>query len=429
MKKFSIFYISYYFPPIHSIASLRNYNLTRYLSKKVGELTVLTTRNQGIFPKDEKSLEGIVVNQLPTFDYRTISHLFKKNANQIHYDESTKSNPLIKFLIRLNETLPFSLLFGEGGLIFILTGVRKVLSYYKRDDTTTILITPFRPAANVIVGYIVKRLRPDTIWVAGMHDIPINYKRPNCYLPNLQRKIWSHLLSKTNKVITISDGLARDLHNYKVSAEVVESGIIPRNPDSAKNSKFTISFTGSLYDKMIYPIDLFESVERLLKAQKIDHQKIRIVYAGKDALKWKQYCGNFPLTNALLKCFEVLPHGEALKLQTLSNINLLLTWNVKEVNGILTGKLFEYLGARNPILTIVNGTLDPDLESIFKRFQCGQIIYTSDEHKTKKTEDFISTKYQSWLAGNYSKMYNPKEPLLDQSWEKQALKYWNLINS
>ncbi len=219
------------------------------------------------------------------------------------------------------------------------------------------------------------------------------------------------------------------LNNYKLSADVVENGVILRNPDSAKNPKFTISFTGSLYDDMIHPIDLFESVEHLLKAQKIDHQKISIVYAGKDALKWKQYCSNFPLTNAILECFDVLPHEEALQLQMLSNINLLLTWNVKEVNGILTGKLFEYLGARNPILTIVNGTVDPDLESIFKRFQCGQIIYTSDENKTAKIEDFINTKYHSWLAGNYSTMYNPKEPLLDQSWEIQASKYWNLINS
>ena len=367
LKKPTIIYISYYFPPIHSIASLRNYNLTRYLSEKVDELRVLTTLNQEIFPKDEKSLEGIAVNQLPTFDYRTISHLFKRKTNQIHYDESTKSNPLIKFLIRLNETLPFSLLFGEGGFIYILSGIRKALSYYRRDDKTKILVTPFRPAANVIVGYIVKRLRPDTIWVASIHDIPINYKRPNCYLPNLQRKIWSHLLSKTNKIITLSDGLARDLNNYKVSAGVVENGIILRNPDSDKNSKFTISFTGSLYDGMIHPIDLFESVEHLLKVQKIDHQKISIVYAGKDALKWQQYCSNFPLSNAILECFEVLPHEEALQLQMVSNINLLLTWNVKEVSGILTGKLFEYLGARNPILTIVNGTVDRDLESIFKK--------------------------------------------------------------
>lgn len=428
MKIKSLIYISYYFPPIHSIASLRNYHLVKNIASKVESLKVLTTSNQRIFPKDIKSLEGINVSILPTFDYRTILFLIKREKTKIHFDESEKKNKVIKTLLKLNETLPLNLLFGEGGVFFIISSVWSSLRLLSKNQKSMI-ITPYRPTANIFAGYIIKLFLNKIFWVVSMHDIPIIYNRLNCYFPKIQKKIWTHMLSKADKVITLSHGLSRDLTSYNIHAAVVENGIILREPISAENEKFTISYTGSLYDGLFHPIDLFHSMEQLLEKNIIEKQKISIIYAGKDSKKWKDYCKDFPLTHSILCCYDNLPHSVALSLQESANINVLLSWSSNEVQGILTGKVFEYLGARNPIMALISGSYDSSFEYIFEKFNCGQIFYSSDENRKLKIENFVLEMFQSWLNGNFTTMYNPTEPILDQSWEIQADKYWNLINS
>ena len=126
-------------------------------------------------------------------------------------------------------------------------------------------------------------------------------------------------------------------------------------------------------------------------------------------------------------CVGILTHLEALDLQTKANLNLLLTWNSDQVKGILTGKLFEYVGARNPILALVKGSHDRDLDLIFSRFRCGEVVYSSDPDREEMIDNFIVSKYEAWLSGQYAAHYNPREPVVLQSWELQADKFWNFI--
>lgn len=423
-----LLYISYYFPPIHSVASLRNYHLAHHMSEHCQEVRILTTANQKFFPQAPKDLSKLRVYTLPTCDYRTLRAWFHRDKSVLHFDEYSKKNILLKFLIKLNETWPVSFLMGEGGAVFILSALWQWRYFFLSSEDQKIVITPFRPAANVIAGYLGKCLFPKSLWIISMHDIPFNHRRPNSYLPDLQKALWRCLFKKADLVTTLSEGLATEFQKYGVNTPVIRNGIVPRTPVSEDEEIFTMTFTGSLYDTLISPEVFMAVIEDLLFNKKLPEDKIRIRYAGKDSATWLRYADKFPVIRKICRVYSLLPHDKALDWQTRSHINLLLTWNDSHVKGILTGKLFEYLGAGNPVLAIVNGTRDIELENLFSHLSCGTVVYTSSEQIKDQIQNFILDKYHLWQSGRYSESYIPRDTLIPYSWETQSELFWQLIS-
>ncbi|MBK8670628.1 MAG: hypothetical protein IPN89_14715 [Saprospiraceae bacterium] len=156
-RKFNIIYISYYFPRIQSIAIKRNFNLAKALFESGNHVEVLTTSNQNLFPKEEILLEGINIHKLYTLDYRTILALFKSAKDSIHFSSEHKKNSAVKWLIKVNESLPFNIFLGEGGFIYILHGfIKTVLKLINNRDNPAVVISSFRPTSNVLIGYLTK---------------------------------------------------------------------------------------------------------------------------------------------------------------------------------------------------------------------------------------------------------------------------------
>jgi hypothetical protein len=84
--KKSLLFISYYFPPIKSIAVKRNYYLANGLREFFEEVQVFTTSNYKILEEENFPIDGLNVNHLNTFDYRTILAKFRKKKST-HFSE------------------------------------------------------------------------------------------------------------------------------------------------------------------------------------------------------------------------------------------------------------------------------------------------------------------------------------------------------
>ncbi|MBK8670627.1 MAG: glycosyltransferase [Saprospiraceae bacterium] len=102
------------------------------------------------------------------------------------------------------------------------------------------------------------------MWVVSFHDLPYLEKRNNLVLLPFQDWVWKNLLKKSDLVLAVSNGVGDALQRYDCKAVVIENGIVPRQPQSAKNQKFTVAFTGSLYSGLIDPVFLFKALEDLL---------------------------------------------------------------------------------------------------------------------------------------------------------------------
>jgi hypothetical protein len=417
----TLHYLTYYYPPIPSIASKRNFYLFGEFSKRYTKSILYVSSNKKYFESD-----GITQNPtIPTLDYRTIVRGFKKSnaRGSIHFDETKKQSRIIRFLIKLNETMPFSLLVGEGGLIYIISGIYRLSKDIRIPGNHTVF-TAFRPTSNVLIGCILKRLFPSINWIVSMHDIPILEKRPNTFFPRLQTKIWKQLLKRADQVITVSDGVSQAMSQYDVEAVTLLNGIEIRKPMSAENHKFTIAFTGSTYRDLMDPSILFEAINDLIADEMIDRDKLQITYAGKDSPYWKEKSNSWPKIQSCLDTRGLVSTEEALTIQQQANINYLMTWNDNQVHGILSGKLFEYIGARNPIVVVVQGSQDPDFEKLVDEMKFGKVFYTSDTDFKQDLKNNIQELYNLWRTGHYQQAYNDVALLKSYSWENNVDRFF-----
>ncbi len=78
-----------------------------------------------------------------------------------------------------------------------------------------------------------------------------------------------------------------------------------------------------------------------------------------------------------------MPHNEAIAKQMSSQVLLLLINQTNNAKGIVTGKLYEYLAARRPILGI--GPTNGEVGEILKSSQAGIMIDYIDAKKMKET--------------------------------------------
>ncbi len=76
----------------------------------------------------------------------------------------------------------------------------------------------------------------------------------------------------------------------------------------------------------------------------------------------------------------LIPREEALKKQREAQILLLLTWNDPTERGVYTGKVFEYLAARRPILSI--GISGGVVEALLKETNAG--VHTSSQEEIER---------------------------------------------
>ena len=83
-----------------------------------------------------------------------------------------------------------------------------------------------------------------------------------------------------------------------------------------------------------------------------------------------------------------VPHREATRYMQESNALLLVIPDVPKANGILTGKLFEYLGAARPIIAL--GPVDGDAATILKETGAGRMFGREESGIREHLQELIS---------------------------------------
>ncbi len=145
---------------------------------------------------------------------------------------------------------------------------------------------------------------------------------------------------------------------------------------SSLTEKFTITYTGSLYNGRRDPSTLFETVQRLIKAKKIDKEHIEICFFCPREGWLADEINKYDL-NDIVALKGTVPREEALKKQKESQLLLLLFMNAGNEKGVYTGKLFEYLGARRPIISV--GGSQGVVKELLQRSMAGR--YAENAHE------------------------------------------------
>ena len=418
IKSSTCIFISYYFPPIKSVGVIRNFHLAQIFHRIFSDLYILTTSNQKILPKEESDLSSFKsIELINTIDYRTIiQRLYSKNKNT-HYPESVKQNKLIQWIIKANESLPFNLLVGEGGLLYLIDGYSKAKKIIKKTRAKTFVITSFRPTANVLIGFLLKINYPHIIWINSFQDAPYDPIRKNTIIPNLQNYLWRKMLKQSNLNITTSQGVKNSIDSLNNDTITFENGVDFRENLTHSSEQFTITYTGSLYHDLRDPSLLFEALTHLVLSEKIQVNKLKIIYMGKDIAKWKSFCDTYPLLFNAFSIENISERNHSLEIQQKSHINLMLTWSEGSQGGTIPAKLYEYIGAGNYIISLVKGIENSDLSHLLTTLQIGSVYQYGKTEDLEKLKTELLQLYTLWINGAYEPPHIPSHLKDTLSWD------------
>ena len=395
--------IHYYYPPIHSTAVHRNYNLSLEWKKNSENLNVLTSKNASLLKGDSSYAEKMPCIQIPTLDYRTLRAVFRKGA--MHVGENKKSK-IFRWLSRLKDTFPFNIILDEGGFVYILRGYFEAKRLIKEEGFTCVY-SSYRPWADHYIAYLLKRKFSKLLWIADFRDLPVEPLYRNVFWPKMQHQINRSFLKYADRLTTISEGLATHLRKYHTDVVVSYNGIKYR-PITSSYEVFTMSYTGSLFGNERDPSVLLRALKELDKKGIISSSNFQFLYAGKDGLQMENYFSQWDLSR-YFNNMGLVSHQQSLEIQSRSDVNVLLTSATPDYQGVFTTKLSEYVGSRRPALVIVRGVRDEEMERYLYTLKAGKVFYgdgniavienyihdlissRSDDRKEESIEDFRLT--------------------------------------
>ena len=374
MKK--VLVITYYWPPSGGAGVQRWVKFVKYFKdQNINPYIISVDSNFASYPVIDNSL----INDIPenTNVYLTKTNepysIYKKiNNNQTPFAGfANEGRPnffqKIARFIRGNFFIPDS---RKGWNDFAYKKAVEVLEKEKIDT----VITTSPPHSTQIIGLKLKETL-NIKWIADLRDpwTDIYYYKFMLHTKWAKRKDLNYeksVIEKSDNIVVVSDSIKQLLINKSNLIQESKIHVIPNGFDEDdfsvssknKNSKFKLSYVGTITKD--YPL---ESIKK-----SITNLNINLEFTGKADEPTKY------LLNEIADFNNHVKHKESINLLLASDMLLLVIPKIDNNKGILTGKLFEYLGARKPILCI--GPIDGDAAKIIQECKAGKTFDYSDEN-------------------------------------------------
>lgn len=266
-------------------------------------------------------------------------------------------------------------------------------------------------------------------WVADLRDLwTQNPYLNHCAIRKFfERRLELKTLGKANALVTVSEPLAADLqrlHDH-TPVHVIKNGF---NPDDAcydlpmLSDKFTITYTGGLYNGKRDPKLLFEALGYLLSEGIIDPDRVEVRFFGSQDPWLFEEIRQYHLENIVKICGPV-PRSVALQKQRESQLLLLLLWDNPQDQGVYTGKVFEYLAARRPILA-VGGPDNCVVEGLLRETGAGAYVRSLEELRHTLLDC-----YNEFTERGCVPYAGVEEKIMQHNQENMAKKFSGLFNA
>jgi glycosyltransferase involved in cell wall biosynthesis len=390
-RKKRVLIISFLFPPIGGAGSVRIAKFAKYLSEFGWEPVILTVDRISHQPKilDMKE-SGCEVFRTPYFDLQEL--IVRKLAN--------KKKTYIQ--TRVVEVKPKKSIEDR-----LLNTIRLLRPIYRLPLIRTLLLDPLgwyyyavkkglEIVANERVDLIFSTYSPSTChlvasrmqqatkipWVAEFRDLwalNVNIRKTQPF-HFLEKQLEKRVMQRCSQLVTVSEPLAnrlRELHSKETT--VVYNGYDETDAaiDVPLKTKFTMTYTGSVYGKRD-PSSLFKAVNLLKQEGIITESTFEIRFFGDDSPFLAHLITEYNL-HALVKVHNRISYKDCIRKQKESTALLFIGWNDSMETGNLSTKIFEYIGAGRPILSLsYEGEI---VSELVKKSGCGVVANQSGKIK------------------------------------------------
>lgn len=361
-----ILIVAPFFPPKNGIAPLRPYSWAKFFALLGHDVTVLTTRKVPQENPLELPCDGFAVIEVsvPGMAWATKflgSPIQNQPQDSLVSDHMPWHKHIKNLLIRAIRKLQqhngilYACRMPEIHDFWAIPAYKKVSSQH-----WDIVISTAWPYSAHWIGWWLKVRGHTKKWVADWRDLwTDNHLYPGLQPFTLFEKWLEKKFNRSADLITtVSEPLANKLRQQSGNkVAVIYNGFDPDDYDRLPNArafpddgKFRIVYTGTIYSGKRDPSPLFEAIRKLDLAGKISSDTLEVLFAGKaqhlETTIRQQSVSHY------VRTLGTLPRENALRMQRDANALLFLEFEAPGVEGILTGKLFEYLYAPPPILAI-----------------------------------------------------------------------------
>ncbi|MFK8059605.1 MAG: glycosyltransferase family 4 protein [Polaribacter sp.] len=387
--------ITYYWPPAGGSGVQRWLKFVKYL-QEFGIEPVVYTVDDANYPKEDNTLlkeipENIEILKQPIWEPTDLLFWKKKNSQKSGISNVSKGGFLS--FIRGNFFIP------DPKIFWVKRSVKFLQKYIETHQIDTIISTGPPHSMHLIAQKL--HQQNNIKWIADFRDpwSDLYYNKDFNQLSFAKKKnekLEKAVLKNADCVLTVSNSLKDEFAKTANRVEVITNGfddeVLTKNLIKL-DEKFTISYIG-LLPKQSNPKNLFLVLNELCEENKTFKNDLKLNFIGdiSDGVKTE-------ITKNKLKenthFVGYVNHQKAIEYQKKAQVLLLLIPNIEKSKGILTGKLFEYLTAKRPILAI--GPEDGDLSAILKETNAGTVI--NFDEKDKLSSEIIRL-YQQYKKEN-----------------------------
>lgn len=406
MKKVLI--IAYYFPPLGWSGVQRTLKFVKYLREFNWEPIVITVGKTTFSILDEslgdEIPEDIKIIRIDDMKLKTFTDRIKSEVKEYvkaSFDIISDKNLLNRYEAQIEqnlEALRNLLLLPDGNAIWANNVIKELNKKINIDDVD-IVYTTSSPYSAHLVGYYLKN-NHNKAWVADFRDEWTNnpyYNNEFNIRHEVEKNIEEEILSNCDKIIAISE-LAKNnyINSFKLDEnkiKVITNGYDEKDfkliDRSQTHSKFIIVHSGSFYS-VRNPYTFISAINDLVEEEKIEISDVIIEFIGEIDKKIKDkimYVDKFHI----IKIYNYASHKESLEICTKANLLLLVVGQDEKVKSVYTGKIFEYLRLKKPILSL--SPKESLVEELLNRTGCGFNVEYNDIESIKNV---ILKYYNDW---------------------------------
>ena len=412
----SVLFIADGFPPVAGAGVKRPLKFMKFLSATGWRCHVLTATNDRYLPLDPSLLAEVAQGTTVHRTY-TLECLFKRRRNGEPPGANVPARGLRSFFDSANLTHTFYKLCGrfvavpDSYVLWLPSAVRRGYQVCKKHEISVIVATG--PSfTNFLIGALLRKLTGTPLLLdvrdAWVSDPSIRWR--SNHLKKLNAKCeqfavkWADRVISTNPFVT-KDFIQRYPNKPLATFDTILNGFDRDDfdfcvaPRPASSKQFTIVHTGRLYAERT-PKHFLQALGQALAKRPAMHHQARVIFVGScetylDGKRVEDYIREFGLGNVVELAGRV-PRRRSLEYQLEADLLLLLIGIVPPAQALtygISGKLFDYLLCRKPILTLAN---EGATRELIRSNELGDLFFHED---TDALADYLIRAFDRFVQG------------------------------
>lgn len=364
--------ITYYWPPAGGGGVQRWLKFSKYMRSCGWEPVIYTPKEPEIVAQDDSLAkqipEGIEVLRTPIWEpFHIYKFLIGKKQHEKVYSGVLVENKKKSFMQTFSLWVRGNLFIPDAKKYWIAPSV-SYLKKYLATHHIDAMVSTGPPHSTHMIALGIKKYLPNMPWIADFRDpwTHVDYwdqLNLSSWAERKHHRMQAQVLRSADKVVTVSWSWAHDFKNLGVRSDIE---VITNGYDHADfelnnvvlDKKFTITHVGSMNADR-NPHVLWKALQNILQRNTEFGQRIQIQLLGPLDNSVNESIAAHGLQQYVTKV-HFMPHSEVIQRLCQSQVLLLPINNTPNVGGVLPGKLYEYMGAKRPIICITAAGTDSE---------------------------------------------------------------------